>query len=100
MQVDCDCDGYTSSALLINYLHDLFPATVENNVYYGLHANKDHGIDVDNIPEGVTLVIAPDASSNENGIHKELAKKGIDVVVLDHHHAEKDTDDPAIIVNN
>ena len=24
--VDCDCDGFTSSALLINYLHDIFPA--------------------------------------------------------------------------
>ena len=23
--VDCDCDGFTSSALLINYLHDIFP---------------------------------------------------------------------------
>ena len=22
---DCDCDGFTSAALLINYLHDLFP---------------------------------------------------------------------------
>ena len=26
--VDCDCDGYTSSAILINYLHDLFPSYV------------------------------------------------------------------------
>ena len=24
--VDCDCDGFTASALLINYLHDVFPA--------------------------------------------------------------------------
>lgn len=24
--VDCDCDGFTSAALLINYLHDLFPS--------------------------------------------------------------------------
>jgi hypothetical protein len=23
--VDCDCDGFTSAALLINYLHDSFP---------------------------------------------------------------------------
>lgn len=28
--VDCDCDGFTSAALLINYLHDLFPNWVEN----------------------------------------------------------------------
>jgi single-stranded DNA-specific DHH superfamily exonuclease len=24
--VDCDCDGYTSAAIIINYLYDLFPA--------------------------------------------------------------------------
>ncbi len=23
--VDCDCDGYTSAAIMINYLYDLFP---------------------------------------------------------------------------
>ena len=26
--VDCDCDGYTSAAIFINYLYDLFPAYV------------------------------------------------------------------------
>lgn len=26
--VDCDCDGYTSAALLINYLHIVFPTWV------------------------------------------------------------------------
>ena len=40
--VDCDCDGYTSSALLINYLHDLFPAFVENHLTYYLHEGKIH----------------------------------------------------------
>ena len=30
--VDCDCDGYTSSAIFINYLHSLFPNYVENNL--------------------------------------------------------------------
>ena len=29
---DCDCDGFTSAALLINYLHDLFPAYTETNL--------------------------------------------------------------------
>jgi len=24
--VDCDCDGYTAAAILINYLYDLFPS--------------------------------------------------------------------------
>lgn len=35
------------------------------------------------IPEDTKLVIAPDSSSNEEEIHKELQEKGIDVVVLD-----------------
>ena len=29
--VDCDCDGFTASALLINYLYELFPAWVTNH---------------------------------------------------------------------
>ena len=28
--VDSDCDGYTSSAILMNYLNKLFPAWVQN----------------------------------------------------------------------
>jgi len=29
-----------------------------------------------------------------------LAEKGIDIIVLDHHDAEPDIFDPAVIVNN
>ena len=100
VQIDSDCDGYTSSALLLNYLHRTFPTTVENYFYYGLHEKKHHGINMDNIPEGTKLVIVPDASSNEVDFHKELAERGIEVIVLDHHEAPVDNDDPAIIVNN
>ena len=30
--VDPDCDGFTASALLINYLYDLFPSLTEENI--------------------------------------------------------------------
>lgn len=100
VQVDCDCDGYTSSAALINYLWLIFPFVIENFWSWGLHENKEHGIEEDNIPEGVTLVIAPDSSSNEVELHKRLKERGIDVVILDHHEAPVTADDPAIIVNN
>ena len=30
--VDSDCDGFTSSAVLINYLHDACPQWVENKL--------------------------------------------------------------------
>lgn len=98
IQVDSDCDGYTSAAVLINYLYRHFPSRVVNCITYGLHENKHHGIG--DIPDDVKLVIAPDSSSNENEMHKGLYENGIDVVVLDHHHADWDLDDPAIIVNN
>lgn len=100
IQVDSDCDGYTSAAVLINYLYSVFPSYVETKVTYGLHHKKLHGIDINEIPENTALVIAPDSSSNENDIHKELAQRGIDVIVLDHHIAEYDSTDPALIVNN
>lgn len=89
IQVDSDCDGYTSAAALINYLYYLFPSFVLNNITYQLHPGKEHGIDICSIPKDVKLVIAPDSSSNEEPIHKQLADKGIDVLILDHHNAEQ-----------
>ena len=43
--VDSDCDGFTSAAVLINYLYDIFPAFVANNIDWVLHQGKQHGID-------------------------------------------------------
>lgn len=62
IQVDSDCDGYTSSATLINYLNCLFPGFVQNNVSYRIHTGKQHGIILETIPDDVKLVIAPDSS--------------------------------------
>ena len=42
--VDSDCDGFTSAAILINYLYNLFPSWVENKVHYILHSGKQHGL--------------------------------------------------------
>ena len=42
--VDCDCDGYTSAALLINYLYKLFPTWVKNNLDWYMHDSKQHGL--------------------------------------------------------
>ena len=101
VQVDSDCDGYTSAALLLNYLYLFAPSTIERNWHYGLHKAKLHGIAVESIPEGVSLVIAPDSSSNECDLHRNLFQKGIDTIVLDHHEFDNQGDeDPAIIVNS
>lgn len=101
IQVDSDCDGYTSSALLLNYCHRIAPSTVENNWYYALHEQKLHGIDMDQATSNnYDLVIAPDSSSNEKDKHINLVEHDCDVIVLDHHEASGTETDPAIIVNN
>ena len=41
VQIDSDTDGYTSSAVLINYLKRRFPAV---QISYALHPGKEHGI--------------------------------------------------------
>ena len=99
IQVDSDCDGLTSAALLINYLNCLFPGYVQNNIVYRFHDGKQHGIIEDTIPEGIKLVIAPDSSSNDYEVHESLSKKGIDVLVIDHHEAEKESEF-ACVINN
>lgn len=98
VQVDSDCDGYTSAALLLNYIHAIIPSAIEH-ISYSFHNGKMHGINPELVPPETTLVIAPDSSSNDYNIHKMLHDKGVDVLVLDHHQAEK-ISEYACIVNN
>ena len=100
--VDSDCDGYTSSAILLNYLYDLFPSFIENNVKYYIHEGKEHGLlDVMNYisEHDFDLIILPDSSSNDYGYHKELYQNGKKIIILDHHEAEY-ISPYAIIINN
>ena len=99
IQVDSDADGYTSAALLINYLHCLFPGFVESNIQYRIHTGKQHGIILETVPEDVKLVIIPDAGSNQFEEHKTLSERGVDVLVIDHHEAEE-VSEYACIINN
>ena len=99
IQVDSDCDGYTSAAILINYLNCLFPHFVQTKISYRIHDGKQHGLLTDTIPEDIKLVIAPDSSSNDYEEHEELHNRGIDVLVLDHHEAEKYSEF-ACVINN
>ena len=99
---DCDCDGFTAAALLINYLQDLFPSFVENNLKWWVHEGKQHGLadcmDYINLKD-FQFIIVPDAGSNDYELHKELKDRGIDILVLDHHEAEYISPD-ACIINN
>ena len=99
---DCDCDGFTSAALLINYLHDLVPSWVESNLKWWVHEGKQHGLDdcINYInSHNFNLILVPDAGSNDYEAHAVLKSKGIDTIILDHHLAEKVSFD-AIVINN
>ena len=103
--VDSDCDGFTSAAVLINYLYDLFPAFVINDVDWILHQGKQHGIDEKEFDlesfalAGYKLIICPDSSSNDYDQHLWLCEHGVNTIVLDHHEAET-ISDHAYIINN
>ena len=100
--VDCDCDGFTSAALLINYLHDLFPNWVENNLKWWVHEGKQHGLNdcMEYInSHDFKLILVPDAGSNDYEAHAALKSKEIDTIILDHHLADNISKD-AIVINN
>ena len=94
--VDDDCDGFTSSAVLISYLNKL-----TNKVCRYFHDGKQHGLNnviIDKIKESeVSLLVIPDASSSD-----ELLVKlpNIDIIILDHHLFEVEVPDNVIRVNN
>ena len=99
---DCDCDGFTAAALLINYLNDSFPSFVQNNLKWYVHEGKQHGLSdcMDYINQkDFKFIIVPDAGSNDYELHKELKDRGIDILVMDHHEAEYISED-ACIINN
>lgn len=96
--VDCDVDGYTSSAIIYQYLKKL-NSTVEIDYY--LHSGKQHGLEdmMDNLEgKGYSLLIVPDAGSNDSHY---IEKLNISTVVIDHHILE-DTDVThlMVLINN
>jgi single-stranded-DNA-specific exonuclease len=98
IQVDSDVDGFTSAALLYNYLRANYPNA---RIDYQVHDQKRHGLDmVDSIYQNkYDLIIIPDAGSNEYEKHKVLKDLNIDCLILDHHDAPYESEF-ALVVNN
>ena len=100
--VDSDCDGFTSSAILINYLHDFFPNWVQTKLNYIFHEGKQHGLNdhiLNILKQNYELVVVPDAGSNDSDECTCLFKQGAKIIVLDHHLC--DIQNPnAIVINN
>lgn len=95
--VDSDVDGYTSAAIMYQYLDDRFPGL---NLKYRLHSGKQHGLEdhiEDLVNEDWDLIICPDSSSNDIEYHERLH---CPVLVLDHHELDCEVSANAIIINN
>lgn len=94
--VDSDADGNLSSSALYNYIKNIYPNA---NITTKLHTGKQHGLSSDINIDDFDLVILPDSSSGDYEKHKELFNRGIDILVLDHHHCEKYSE-YACVINN
>lgn len=91
-----DMDGYMSSSMLYNYIKILYP---DADIQWHVHEGKQHGVILDYVPKDCALAIYPDAGSNNYKEHKVLKEMGIDVLVIDHHECEYESED-AIVINN
>ncbi|NLV87710.1 MAG: hypothetical protein GX025_10930 [Clostridiales bacterium] len=113
---DCDADGFTSTAVLINYFEDARKSGLvgENCTWKGnmpkfkwlQHETKTHGLSDTDIMKEIrdvikpALLIIPDASGTQ-AQYDALNALGIDIVVLDHHQTkESGNGDNLIVVNN
>ena len=82
-------DGYTSAAILINFLYSLYPEWVNEHLTYLHHTGKQHGlVDMrDIIPENTKLIICPDSASNDYEEHEYWNNQETSIIILDHHEA-------------
>ena len=98
--IDSDCDGYLSSAMIVNYLNDVLGF---NGMRFYIHENKEHGLtpyimnQIRQYPP--QLLIIPDASSSDWVQHQQLFDMGVKTVIIDHHEAEGYSPF-ALVVNN
>ena len=103
--VDSDVDGFTSSAIFIQYLRKWNTVV---NIVPVLHKGKGHGLSDtydDVINTHPSFVVIPDAGSNDFEYIEKMAQEfepPIHFLILDHHIVEPDThfSDYAVIVNN
>lgn len=95
--VDMDADGLLSATIIVRLLkaHNADFKIV-------LHTEKAHGLSADVfskiLNEKFDLLIIPDASTNDTEQCKMLDNLGTNIIILDHHIAEKPNEN-AIIVN-
>lgn len=83
--VDCDTDGFTSAAIFYNYFRCIYP---QSDIQWMLHEEKQHGIELDKIPDDREVIVVPDAGSNQITEIQLLNSKQKYVLLMDHHQVE------------
>lgn len=108
--IDADMDGFSSAALLINYVmaqKKFGDSDKFQGIYIPMfHLNKAHGLDDKEIMRRLRdeikpdLLIIPDASGSTDQ-YKALEEIGIDILVLDHHDmSERGNGINVVVINN
>lgn len=89
--MDNDLDGIMSASLFAKAMQEI-------NVYVEIliDEGKTHGL-TENlmkkiVEEDFTLVVVPDAGSNDTLQHKKLEENNIDFLIIDHHEVEHKTE--------
>lgn len=99
--VDSDADGYCSSAIIYQYIKDIYP---EVEIDHICHEGKQHGLeDIHKVKElsEYDLVILPDAGSNDGDIFTKYP--GVKFLVIDHHETSDENIyniENAVVINN
>lgn len=101
--VDPDVDGYTSSSLFYLYLTEHLRSYGDFTIDYHVPDGKSHGLEsvFGDLKESkkYDLIVCPDSSSNDYEYHEALAALGYEILVLDHHEAERYSEH-AVVINN
>lgn len=100
--VDCDVDGYTSAALLGNYLFRLVPQWTQTKLQFFIHEKKIHGLSdsyLELAESDIDLIICPDSASSDYKEIEALYNKGKQVLVIDHHESDN-VPQYGVIINN
>ena len=95
IKVDCDVDGFTSSAYLRQFILKINP---DARIEYRLDFNKRHGLFYEDVAhfqkDELGLIIIPDASVLVDEAKKIKENLGdVPILILDHHEIEEDNKD-------
>ena len=100
--VDSDTDGFTSAAIIYQYIHRI---NKDIEIEYLLHEGKQHGLEdhINTIMDSgktYNLIILPDSSSNDLDYHEQLKGISLPCLVLDHHLTDVEISSNAVVINN